>query len=62
MNRIGRTELTGMEHLTVDETVALISKIGAGEVQAAAKAAYSGPYVIGAVGPFGEDDLEGFVK
>jgi len=61
MNRIGRTELTGMDHLTVDETVEVISKVSRDDVQAAAKAAYSGPFVIGAVGPFGADDLERFV-
>ena len=62
MNRIGRTELTGLEHLTVDETVAVIANTSAEEVQAAAKAAYSGPFVIGAVGPFGSDELERFVQ
>jgi predicted Zn-dependent peptidase len=62
MNRIGRTELTGLDHLTVDETVDIINNTSAEEVQAAAKAAYSGPYVIGAVGPFGAEDLERFVQ
>jgi predicted Zn-dependent peptidase len=62
MNRIGRTELTGLEHLTVDETVAVIANTSSEEVQAAAKAAYSGPFVIGAVGPFGSDELERFVQ
>ena len=62
MNRIGRTELTGMEHLTVDETVERISRVSLGEVQEAAKVAYSGPYVLGAVGPFGADDLLEFVE
>ena len=50
MNRIGRTELTGMEHLTVDETVERIARVSLDEVIDAAKAAYSGPYVLGAVG------------
>jgi predicted Zn-dependent peptidase len=62
MNRIGRTELTGMEHLTVDETVELISAVTLDEVLDAAKIAYSGPYVLGAVGPFGVDDLQEFVE
>lgn len=62
MNRIGRTELTGMEHLTVDETVEVISNVTHDEVLEAAKAAYSGPYVLGAVGPFSADDLEEFVQ
>ncbi len=58
MNRIGRTELVGMEHHTVDETVAILSAVTLDEVLAAAKASYSGPYVLGAVGPFSSDDLE----
>ncbi|MEZ5175953.1 MAG: pitrilysin family protein [Acidimicrobiia bacterium] len=62
MNRIGRTELTGMEHLTVDETVAVISQITHDQVRDAVKASYSGPFVIGAVGPFVADDLEAFVR
>lgn len=62
MNRIGLTELTGMKHLTVDETVEVISDVTHDEVLGAVKAAYSGPLVIGAVGPFGADDLEEFVQ
>lgn len=62
MNRIGRTELTGMEHLTVDETVEVISNVTHDDVLEAVKAAYSGPYVLGAVGPFSAEDLEEFVQ
>ena len=62
MNRIGLTELTGMKHLTVDETVEVISNVTQDDVLAAAKAAYSGPFVLGAVGPFGADELEEFVQ
>lgn len=62
MNRIGRTELMGMEHLTVDETVEVISRVSHEEVLEAAKAAYSAPYVMGAVGPFSAGDLEEFVQ
>jgi predicted Zn-dependent peptidase len=62
MSRLGRNELTGLEHLTVDETVERLSQVDHAEVIAAAKAAYSGPYVLGAVGPFGQDDLLGYVK
>ncbi len=62
MNRIGRTELTGLPHMTVDETVERISIVTLDEVRDAAKAAYSGPYVLGAVGPFGVDDLQEFVE
>ncbi len=62
MNRIGRTELTGMEHMTVDETVDRISQVTPDEVRDAVKVAYSGPYVLGAVGPFDADDLEEYVQ
>jgi hypothetical protein len=50
-----------MEHLTVDETVERIAAVTLDEVLDAAKIAYSGPYVLGAVGPFGVDDLKEFV-
>lgn len=62
MSRLGRTELTGLDHLTVDETVERISQVEHADVIAAAKAAYSGPYVLGAVGPFGQDDLLEYVR
>lgn len=61
MNRIGRTELTGMEHLTVDETVARIEAVTNEEIIDVARSAYAGPHVIGAVGPFAAADLEEFV-
>ncbi|MFV1999981.1 MAG: M16 family metallopeptidase [Acidimicrobiia bacterium] len=57
MNRIGRTELTEMEHLSVDQTVERISAVDNEDVKTAAKVAYAGPYVLGAVGPFAEDDF-----
>ena len=61
MNRIGRTELLGMDHHTVDETVAIISAVTHDEVIDAAKASYSGPFVLGAVGPFASEDLESHI-
>ena len=61
MNRLGRTELMGAEHLTVDETVARIAAVTADEIVDVAGASYSGPYIIGAVGPFAAEDLEGFL-
>ena len=62
MNRIGRTEITGMEHLTVEETVERIEAVTQDDVLAVAQAAYGAPYVIGAVGPFGAEDLEAYVR
>jgi predicted Zn-dependent peptidase len=61
MNRIGRNELTGIEHLSVDEVVERVSSVSEDDVIEVARAAYRGPYVIGAVGPFDAADLEPLV-
>ena len=61
MNRLGRNELTGIEHLSVDETVERISRVTNDDIKEVAKIAYSGPYVLGAVGPFGENDLKEYI-
>ncbi len=61
MVRLGRHELTGIEHLTLDETVARIDAVSLGEIHAVAKEIYGGPFVLGAVGPFDAADLEPYV-
>lgn len=61
MVRLGRHELTGIDHLTLDETVARIDAVTLGEVHAVAKEVYGGPFVLGAVGPFEAADLEQYV-
>ena len=61
MVRLGRHELTGVEHLTLDETVARIDGVTLDEVHAVAADLYEGPFVIGAVGPFEAGDLEQYV-
>jgi predicted Zn-dependent peptidase len=61
MVRLGRHELTGVEHLSLDETVASIDAVTLEDVHAVAKEVYSGPHVIGAVGPFDAPDLEPFL-
>ena len=61
MSRLGRTEITGMEHISVDETVERIAAITNDDIMAVAEVAYSGPKVIGAVAPFGEDELKEYV-
>lgn len=58
MVRLGRHELTGIEHLTLDETVARIEAVTLEEVHEVARAVYDGPLVLGAVGPFAAEDLE----
>ncbi len=62
MNLIGRTEIVGQEHLTVDEIVAAISAVTHDEVVDVAQVAYDGPHVIGAVGPFDSEDLEEYIQ
>jgi predicted Zn-dependent peptidase len=61
MTRLGRNELTGLEHLSVDEVVERIDAVTPEDAIAVAEAAFGGPYVIGAVGPFDAKDLEVFV-
>jgi len=58
MVRLGRHELTGIEHLTLDETVARIDGVTLDGVHEVAGDIYNGPFVIGAVGPFEAVDLE----
>jgi predicted Zn-dependent peptidase len=57
MNRLGRNEITGLEHLSVDEIVARVDAVTLDDVIEVSRAAYSGPYVLGATGPFQVDDL-----
>ena len=61
MNLIGRTEIVGQQHRTVDEIVEAISIVTHEDIIAVAKAAYGGPHVIGAVGPFDSADLEEYI-
>lgn len=61
MVRLGRHELTGIDHLTLDETVARIDAVTLDEVHAVAGDIYTGPFVIGAVGPFDSGELERYV-
>ena len=62
MSRLGRTEIVGMEHISVDETVERISAVTNEDIMGVAKVAYSGPHIIGAVAPFGEDQLKEYVE
>lgn len=61
MVRLGRHELTGVPHLTIDETVAAIDAVTGEDVQAVAQEVFSSPRVLGAVGPFAAADLEQYV-
>ncbi len=62
MNRLGRNELTGIEHLSVDQIMEKIEAVTPEDIVAVSDAVYSGPYVIGAVGPFVAADLEEHVQ
>ncbi|GMQ86785.1 MAG: pitrilysin family protein [Acidimicrobiia bacterium] len=62
MNRLGSNEITGLEHLSVDEIVARVDAVTLDDVLEAAGAAYAGPYVLGATGPFDVEDLSEFVR
>jgi predicted Zn-dependent peptidase len=62
MTRLGRDELTGIDHLSVDEIVGKIEAVENDEIIAVARDVYAGPKVIGAVGPFDASDLEEFVQ
>ncbi|NND01645.1 MAG: insulinase family protein [Acidimicrobiia bacterium] len=61
MSRLGRNELTGMPHLSIDEVMERIDAVTLADTVEAAKAMYSGPFVLGAVGPFEPDELESYV-
>ncbi len=62
MIRIGRHELTGVEHLSLDETVAAIDAVTLEDVHTVAMEVFGGPKVLGAVGPFNSIDLERYVE
>ncbi len=62
MVRLGRDELLGLEHLSVDERIERIDAVTREEVQAVAEEVLTGPRVIGAVGPFDANELEQYVS
>ena len=62
MNRLGRNEITGLDHRSVDEIVTQVDAVTLDDVVEVSRAAYGGPYVIGATGPFEAVDLEEFVQ
>ncbi len=62
MVRLGRQELTGGEHLSVDERIARVNAVTEADVKLVAEQMLRGPFVMGAVGPFAAADLEEFVR
>jgi predicted Zn-dependent peptidase len=62
MIRLGRDELAGMPHLSVDERLAKLDAVQLEEVQAVAADVYGAETrMIGAVGPFDQADLERYL-
>ncbi len=61
MSRLGRDELTGIGHMSIADIVAKIEEVTAEDTLAVAADIYSGPFVLGAVGPFEADELASFV-
>ena len=62
MVRLGRDELTGMEHLSVDDKIERLEAVTAADVQEVAATTLSGAKVIGAVGPFESREFEEFLS
>ena len=61
MIRLGRDELSGQEHLNLDETLARYEAVTLEDVHAVASDVLSGPAVIGATGPHEPTELEPFI-
>jgi predicted Zn-dependent peptidase len=61
MVRLGRDELSGMPHLSVDERLVKLEAVTLEDVQGIATDLFTGERVIGAVGPFDEADLEPYL-
>ena len=62
MTRLGRNAITGVEQLSVDEIVQKIEAVTADDVLEVGRDLYSGPFVLGAVGPFESGELEEYVQ
>ncbi|MCP4222334.1 MAG: insulinase family protein, partial [Actinomycetia bacterium] len=62
MIRLGRDEIAGLEHLSLDETLARYDSVTLADVHTVAGELLSGPKVIGATGPHDIAELEPFVS
>jgi predicted Zn-dependent peptidase len=61
MVRLGRDELAGMPHLSVDERLAKLEAVTLDEVKAIAGELFTGQRMIGAVGPYEEGELDAYL-
>lgn len=62
MIRLGRDELIGAPHLSVDERLAKVEAVTVDDIRAVAETLLTGPKVIGAVGPFDAATLEPYLR
>lgn len=62
MVRLGRDELAGGPHLSVDDRIARLEDVDLDAVKEVAAAVYTGPRVMGAVGPFELGELDRWVQ
>ena len=61
MVHLGREEICGLEHYSMDERLERIMAVDRSEVTEVARQLFSGPKTLGVVGPFAESDLTGYV-
>ena len=61
MIRLGRNEIFGLPHLSLDERLARIERMTRSELAENASRTLQGPRVIGAVGPFESQEFEEYV-
>jgi predicted Zn-dependent peptidase len=61
MIRLGRDELNGAPHLSIDERLARLDAVSATEVVTVARAILRSRRVMGVVGPFQQGDLDRWV-
>jgi predicted Zn-dependent peptidase len=62
MVRLGRDELSGSPHLSVDDRIARLEDVTLEAVKDVAGAVYTGSRVLGAVGPFEPGELDRWVQ
>ena len=61
MIKLGRDEIAGIEHLSLDEILARYDEVTLKDVHSVAEELFTGPQVIGATGPHEASELEPFV-
>ena len=62
MVRLGRDEICGLEHYSMDERLERILAVDRHQVVDVARQVLTGPKTLGAVGPFRESDLTAYVQ